>query len=111
MVLRPKFGCRGPFFFALIRTFEKPVYAAEEFKDRACGFLHEAVLDHLQRNPGFGEQFVSDLTSVVVLLVPIQQVEHCAEALEAYSGTVDALSREIDRSATSDLAGIDRDID
>jgi hypothetical protein len=95
----------------LANGLENPVYAAEEFKDRACDFLHEAVLDRLQRNPGFGEQFVSDLTSAVVLLVPIPQVERCAEALEAYSGTVDALSREIDSSATKDLAGIDSDID
>jgi len=89
---------------------ERPVYAAEEFKDRACDFLHAAVLDRFQRNPGLGEQFVSDLSSAVVLLFPIPRVERCAEALAAYGGTVDALSREIDRSAANTLAGIDSTI-
>jgi hypothetical protein len=86
---------------------ERPVYAAEESKDRACDFLHAAVLDRFQRDAGFGEQFVSDLSSAVALLFPIPQVERCAEALQAYSGTVNALSHEIDNSAANALAEID----
>ena len=94
----------------LANGLEVPVYAAEEFKDHACEFLHAAVRDRLQRTPGFGEQFVSDLSSVVALVFPVPQVERCAEALEAYSGAVAALSRKIDNSAANALAEIDSDI-
>jgi len=92
----------------LANCLERPVYAAEEFKDRACDFLHAAVLDPVQRNPGFGEQFVADLSSAVVLIFPIAEVERCAEALEAYSGAVAVLSREIDTSVANASAEINR---
>ena len=61
--------------------------------------------------PGFGEQFVSDLSSAVILIFPIPQVERCAEALAAYGGAVTALSRKIDNSAANALAEIDSNID
>jgi hypothetical protein len=95
----------------LANGLEVPVYAAEEVKDQACEFLHAAVRDRMQRDPGFGEQFISDLSSAVVLIFPIPQVERCAEALEAYSGAVAALSRNIDNSAANALAEIDGAID
>ncbi len=94
----------------LANGLEAPVYAAEDFKDQACEFLHAAVRDRMQRDAGFGEQFVSDLSSAVVLIFPIPQVERCAEALEAYRGAVATLSRKIDNSATNALAEIDSDI-
>ncbi|MFM9843889.1 MAG: hypothetical protein ACKVOI_13045 [Dongiaceae bacterium] len=95
----------------LANGLEEPVYAAEEFKDQACEFLHAAVRDRLQKDAGFGEQFVSDLSSAVALIFPIPQVERCAEALVAYGGAVAALSRKIDNSADNALAEIDSDID
>jgi len=95
----------------LANGLELPVYAAEEAKDQACEFLHAAVRDRLQREPGFGEQFVSDLSSAVALIFPIPQVQRCAEALGAYGGVVAALSRKIDNSAANALAEIDSNID
>jgi len=94
----------------LANGLEVPVYAAEEFKDQACEFLHAAVRDRLQRDAGFGEQFISDLSSALALIFPIPLVERCAEALETYSGAVAALSRKIDNSAANALAEIDSDI-
>ena len=90
---------------------EVPVYAAEEIKDQACEFLHAAVRDRMQRDAGFGEQFISDLSSAVALIFPIPQVERCAEALAAYSVAVAVLSRNIDNSAADALAEIDSNID
>ncbi len=95
----------------LANGLEVPVYAAEEVKDQACEFLHAAVRDRLQREPGFGEQFISDLSSAVILIFPIPQVERCAEALAAYGGAVTALSRKIDNSAANALAETDSNID
>lgn len=78
---------------------EMPVYEAEDAKNRACDFLHSAVFDRLQRDPGFFEQFVSDLSSAVVLIVPIAQVEDCAAAFEAYSAAVDNLANSMSDAA------------
>lgn len=94
----------------LANGLEKPVYAAEQDKDRACEFLHAAALERFQSKPGLGEQFVSDLSSVVVLLFPIPRVERCAEAVGAYGAAVNALSRQIDNSTAGDRAAIDSSI-
>lgn len=74
---------------------EEKVYVAEDAKLEACRFLTEATVERMQREPSFGEQFVSDLTSVVVLMVPIGPVEDCAAAIRAYGGSVAQLEREL----------------
>ena len=71
---------------------ETPVYEAEAAKDDACDFLHHAVFDRCNRDPSFFEQFTSDLSSAIVLMLPIGQVEDCADAFAAYSAAVDTLA-------------------
>ena len=85
---------------------EMPVYQAEDAKNSACEFLHHAVFDRLQRDPSFFEQFASDLSSAIVLLLPIGQVEDCAEAFTAYSAAVDNLAASINDAAK--LPGADQ---
>jgi len=80
---------------ALGSGIEQPVYEAEDAKLEACRFLNEATVDRMNREPGFGEQFVSDLSSVVVLLFPVGPVERCAESLEAYRTSIARLEREL----------------
>ena len=41
----------------------------------ACRFLTEATFEGMQRKASFGEQFISDLSAVIVLLVPVEPVE------------------------------------
>ncbi len=41
----------------------------------ACRFLTEATFEGMQRKASFGEQFISDLSTVIVLLVPVEPVE------------------------------------
>jgi hypothetical protein len=74
---------------------EQPVYAAEDAKLEACRFLNEATVDRIQNEPSFGEQFVSDLSAVVVLLIPVDPVESCADSLEAYRTSIARLEREL----------------
>jgi hypothetical protein len=74
---------------------EQPLYDAEDAKLQACRFLTEATLDLMQREPGFGEQFVSDLSAVVVLLIPVEPVESCARALHAYRESIAQLERRL----------------
>jgi hypothetical protein len=74
---------------------EQPVYDAEDAKLEACRFLNEATLDRIENEPSFGEQFVSDLSAVVVLLFPVGPVERCADSLEAYRTSIAKLEREL----------------
>lgn len=80
---------------ALGNGIEQPVYAAEDAKIEACRFLNEATVDRIHNEPSFGAQFVSDLSSVVVLLIPVGPVERCADSLHAYRASIAALEREL----------------
>lgn len=74
---------------------EEPVYDAEDAKLEACRFLTEATVDRMENEPSFGEQFVSDLSSVVVLLIPVGPVERCSDALDAYRTSIAKLENEL----------------
>jgi hypothetical protein len=74
---------------------EQPVYEAEDAKLEACRFLNEATVSRMENEPSFGEQFVSDLSSVVVLLIPVGQVERCADSLEAYRTSIATLEHKL----------------
>jgi hypothetical protein len=74
---------------------EQPVYDAEAAKGEACQFINDAVMDQMEREPTFGEQFKSDLSMFIVLLVPVGDVERCAHAFEAYRDSVNALERQL----------------
>lgn len=74
---------------------EEKVYDAEDAKLEACRFLTEATVQRMQQEPTFAEQFMSDLSSVVVLLVPIAPVETCADALGSYGSSIAQLKQEL----------------
>ena len=74
---------------------EEPVYDAEDAKLEACRFLTEATVDRMENEPSFDEQFVSDLSSVVVLLIPVGPVERCSDALDAYRTSIAKLESEL----------------
>lgn len=77
---------------------EQPVYDAEDRQLAACGFLTDAVADGLEQKPSFGKQFVSDLSAVLVLLVPVEPVETCADSVDAYRASIAQLEDELTRS-------------
>lgn len=74
---------------------EQPVYDAEDSQLAACRFLTEATVERMQQDPTFGEQFVSDLSQVIVLLVPVEPVERCADSIRAYRDSIGQLEREL----------------
>jgi hypothetical protein len=75
---------------------EKPVYDAEDSQLQACRFLTEATVERMQqKDPTFGEQFVSDLSAVIVLLVPVEPVERCADSINAYRDSIAQLEHEL----------------
>lgn len=76
---------------------EQQVYDAEDAQLQACRFLTEATVERMQQDPSFGEQFVSDLSEVVVLLVPVAPVEHCADSIRAYRDSIAELERQLVR--------------
>lgn len=61
---------------------ENPLYDAGEAKQEACQPIDRSVIRAIERSGGlsFGEQFVSDLSRLVVFVFPIGFVERCAEA-------------------------------
>jgi hypothetical protein len=77
---------------------EQPLYDAEDRQLAACRFLTEAVSEGMERKPSFGAQFVSDLSAVMVLLVPVEPVESCADAVDAYRQSIAQLDDELKRS-------------
>jgi hypothetical protein len=74
---------------------EQPVYKAEATKTEACKFIYDEVSERLGRKPRFAEQFRSDLSTLFVLLVPVGDVEHCAQAFDAYRASVIALEHRL----------------
>jgi hypothetical protein len=80
---------------ALGTGIEQAVYDAEDDKLEACRFLTEATVDLMQREPTFAEQFMSDLSSVVVLIIPVGTVERCADSLDAYRTSIAQLERQL----------------
>ena len=74
---------------------EQPVYDAEDSQLAACRFLTEATVERMQSDPTFGDQFVSDLSAVIVLLVPIEPVERCADSINAYRDSIGQLEHEL----------------
>jgi hypothetical protein len=74
---------------------EEPLYEAEDAKLEACRFMNDAAADRIQRTPSFGEQFLSELSMVVVLIVPVGTVERCAEALHAYRASIARLEAQL----------------
>ena len=75
---------------------EQPVYDAEDGQLEACRFLTEATVERMQEGKTtFGEQFVSDLSEVIVLLVPVGPVERCADSIHAYRDSIAQLEHEL----------------
>jgi len=74
---------------------EKPVYDAEDAQLESCRFLTEATVKAMQQDPTFGEQFVSDLSEVIVLLVPVEPVERCADSINTYRASIAQLEHEL----------------
>jgi hypothetical protein len=76
---------------------EKPVYDAEDNELEACRFLTEAIAERMQQkeDPTLGQQMVSDLSVAIVQLVPVEQVERCADSVDAFRDSIAELERKL----------------
>ncbi len=74
---------------------ERSVYDAEDRQLVACRLLTEAAVAGMQQKPNFGEQFISNLSAVIVLLVPMDPVESCADSIKAYRDSIAHLAGEL----------------
>ena len=74
---------------------EQPLYDAEDRQLTACRFLTDAVAEGMAQKPSFGQQFVSDLSTVIVLLVPVEPVESCSDAIDAYRESIGQLEQQL----------------
>ena len=74
---------------------EQPLYNAEDRQLAACRFLTDAVAEGMAQKPSFGQQFISDLSAVIVLLVPVEPVESCSDAVDAYRDSITQLEQQL----------------
>jgi len=74
---------------------ERPVYDAEDRQLAACRFLTDAAAQGMAQKPSAGQQFVSNLAAVMVLLVPVEPVEICSDAIDAYRESITQLEHEL----------------
>lgn len=80
---------------------EKPIYDAEFAKMAACQQVDQSVTEYIANfgKLSFAEQFKSDLTRLLVFVLPVTQVEDCADAYKAYVHeylTLSARLKELD---------------
>ncbi len=74
------------------------VYDAEAARLAACADIDPAVMRRFEGpSATFGEQFLSDLALLAVLIVLVGSVERCAEAQRRYQAAVEDLEGRIGR--------------
>ncbi|HUL06457.1 MAG TPA: hypothetical protein VLV76_08995 [Candidatus Acidoferrum sp.] len=71
------------------------MYDAEDAKRVACQRIYESISEQMTRQPSFGEELESDVGLFVAYLVPIEEVERCARAQDAYRTTVERLQTRL----------------
>lgn len=71
------------------------LYDAEDAKRVACEAIYASVAEFMTRPPSFGEELVADIGAFVAYLVPIEEVERCAEAQARYQAAVEALADRV----------------
>ena len=79
------------------------LYQTEADKIIACEPLTEQMSEQVESGaPGFFDSMGNDLGRLVAVLVPVEPVETCAEAVQAYSEELDVLRMRIRQSASSE---------
>lgn len=80
----------------LDRDLGEPVYDAEDVRQKACQFLTDATAKQMfATETPFMEQFRSDLERLLVLIVPVERVESCAEAQKHYKNAIETLCQDL----------------
>jgi len=67
------------------------MYDAEDAKRAACQTLYASVTELMRRPQTFGEELYSDLGQFIAYFIPIDELERCAAAQDAYADTVEDL--------------------
>jgi hypothetical protein len=77
------------------------MYDAEDAKRAACQSIYESISEQMTRRPSFAEELESDVGLFVAYLVPIEDVERCARAQDAYRTTVERLQSRLQGRAAA----------
>jgi hypothetical protein len=73
-----------------------PMYDAEEAKRLACESIYASIAEQITRPPSFGEELTADTGAFVAYLLPVAEVERCADAQAKYQAAVEALESRAD---------------
>ena len=79
----------------------KEMYDAEDAKREACEKIYKSISEQMTHKPSYGEELESDLGLFVAYMVPIDEVERCAKALDRYQATVDHLQERMKGQGTA----------
>lgn len=71
------------------------MYDAEDAKRAACESIYASISEQMTRPPSFGEELASDVGAFVAYLLPIDEVERCADAQAKYLSAVESLERRV----------------
>ena len=77
------------------------MYDAEDAKRTACETIYQSISEQMTRRPSFGDELKSDIGLFVAYLVPIDEVERCAQAQADYRTAVDRLQRRVQGRAAA----------
>lgn len=84
-----------------------PMYDAEDAKRLACESIYASIAEQITRPASFGEELAADTGAFLAYLIPIAEVERCADAQAKYQAAVEALESRADTlpSTAADSAG------
>lgn len=71
------------------------MYDAEDAKRVACQTIYQSISELMTQRPSFGEELESDIGLFVAYLVPIDEVERCANAQADYRAAVGRLQARV----------------
>jgi hypothetical protein len=80
------------------------MYDAEDAKRTACETIYQSISEQMTRRPSFAEELESDVGLFVAYLVPIDEVERCAQAQADYRAAVERLHNRVERRAAAPAA-------
>ena len=71
------------------------MYDAEDAKRVGCQTIYQSISEQMTQRPSFGEEIESDIGLFVAYVVPIDEIERCAQAQAIYQAAVERLQKRV----------------
>lgn len=84
------------------------MYDAEDAKRRACETIYQSISEQMTRRPSFSDELESDVGLFVAYMVPIGEIERCAQAQADYGKAVARLQSRLQGPAPAPASSPNR---